>query len=614
MVQVPLVAILVTMIMVMNYKKCRAMKKFITSILVAAAAFTACSQSEDITINNSEGKVVFSATADAPQSRSVLVEEAGKYHAEWVAGDYLELYEITVTDGTNAKGNNPNTTLTEGGKSVKVQFELSAKSADSYIYVLSHNNASMNGAGTYLAFTVPTNQAPTAMNTYDPLADLILSKGVELAAQPTEIVNFEMARVTALAKVTIKNLALAEGDAVKSVIFSCDKPIAGKITKMMISDLVAGNYPLAQSAVDTPATAVSVTLPEAQTADFSYYMSVWPTTLDAGSKCTVTIHTTKEAVYSKEITLPKVMELTSGNITAFTVNMAGIGEDAPVEMPDYVTVAGIKWAMGNLEYELNGTTDEGFATGWRIAPSQEHHFNMGTTGDLTGLTDYNKVALFNYGGIGDDGSHSFYASGYASATPDTYQYALHLASDGAVTDISGKMFTDATCATATTDFAAAKYGDIAYWASKGQYRMPTTAEFDKLYTEACYANATYNDGVYTIKGTYFYNPAEGETAGAVAETKSLSPEDLAVGLFLPWTGRGYDNADYKIYGVDSNGVYRTSTVNSNSKGDGLLGYGGIYRVNSGDRDYYNKTIRTKDPKTYAYGVCARYAIRPVYNK
>lgn len=582
------------MIMVMNYKKCRAMKKFITSILVAAAAFTACSQSEDITINNSEGKVVFSATADAPQSRSVLVEEAGKYHAEWVAGDYIELYEVTVTGGTNAKGNNPNTTLTEGGKSVKVQFELSAKSADSYIYVLSHNNASMNGAGTYLAFTLPSAQAPTAMNTYDPLADLIVSKGVELAAQPTEVVNFEMARVTALAKVSIKNLALAEGDAVKSVTFSCDKPLAGKITKMMISDLVAGNYPLAQSEVATPATSVSVTLPEAQTGDFSYYMSVWPTTLDTGSACTVTVVTNNDGIYTKEITLPKVMELVSGEITAFTVNMAGIqnsnvAPEQPVEQPKYVTVAGIKWATGNLQYEKDAEAGEGFAAGWRIAKNQASYQNDSTTA----RTDYNQSDLFNFGGIEDPFSPLATASVVAEIG----------------TDISGKLYTDQACTTATTDFAAAKYGDIAYWASNGQYRMPTEAEIATLLASASAIKATYTLAGKTITGVYFFNPAEGTTPTIdTATAQAITDEDLAVGIFLPFAGRGYnaEATQYGIYNTGSQGIYRASVVNT---GDGANQpcYGVVFAASNVGTSkvalpYWNKAFDAK----------GRYAIRPIY--
>ena len=588
-------------IMVKNYKKCRAMKKFITSILIAAAALTACSKSEEITPNIIQDKVVLSATIDAPQSRSVLVEEAGKYHAEWVAGDYLELYEITITGGTKKKASNPNTTLAEGGKTATVQFELTANTtADSFAYILAHNNASINGAATYLAFSVPNNQAPTAMNTYDPTADLILSKGVSLATQPTETVNFEMARMTALAKVTIKNLALAAGDAVKSVNFICPKNISGKMTNILTDDIIAGNYPLAGMKDSSPVyNNVTVTLPEAQTGDFSYYMSVWPVTLDAGSACTVVVATNNDGVYTKEITLPKVMELTSGNITAFTVNMAGIKNsnatpEQPVEQPKYVTVAGIKWATGNLEYEKDTTTD-GFAAGWSLTETQYSYIYMDQTGDLKTLTDYNKTNYFNWGGIADP---------FSCAKTS----AISMATSEPAFDYSGKLYTDQDCTAATTDFAAAKYGDVAYWASNGKYRMPTKAEMEKLHAESRYTLASYNG----VDGVYYANPGEGETAGAAEGTKALTADDLTVGLFLPNAGRGYDNKDYTLYNLNTIGVYRASTVQVNSKAT-PQGYGVIFRVSKlGEGDYYNKTIRSGENPTYAYGACARYCIRPIY--
>ena len=582
-----------TTIMVMNYKKCRAMKKFITSILIAAAALTACSKSEEITLNT-HNKVTFTATATAPESRSVLVEEAGKYHAEWVAGDYLELYEITITGGTKKKANNPGTTLTEGGKSAKMSLELEAKTADSFAYILAHNNASINGAATYLAFSVPNNQAPTAMNTYDPTADLIISKGITTAVQPTEPVNFEMARMTAVGKVTIKNLALAAGDAVKSVNFACSKNISGKMTNIFTDDIIAGNYPLTGMKDSSPVyNNVTVTLPEAQTGDFSYYMSVWPVTLDAGSTCTVTVATVNDGVYTKEITLPKVMEFVSGDITAFTVNMAGIPNsnvtpEQPVEQPKYVTVAGIKWATGNLEYEKD-TTADGFAAGWSLTETQYSYIYMEQNGDLTNLSNYDKTNYFNWGGIADP---------FSCAKTS----AISMATSEPAFDYSGKMYTDQACTVATTDFAAAQFGDVAYWASNGKYRTPTAAEFQKLYDEACRTKATYTVGATTINGTYFYNPGEGEVAGTAAETiKVLSADDFTVGVFLPWSGRGYDGTEFNVYKIGSQGVYRTSTVNSTSTTDATNGL--IYRVQSlTEGAYYHKS----------YGATARYLIRPIY--
>ena len=582
-----------TTIMVMNYKKCRAMKKFITSILIAAAALTACSKSEDITLNTSE-KVTFSATAEYQQSRSVLVEEAGKYHAEWVAGDYVELYEITITGGTMKKANNPSATLTEGGKSASVTFELEAKTADSFAYILAHNNASINGAATYLAFTVPNNQAPTAMNTYDPLADLVLSKGISTATQPTETLNFEMSRMTALAKVSIKNLALAAGDAVKSVNFICSKNISGKMTNILTDDIIAGNYPLAGMKDSSPVhNNVTVTLPEAQTGDFSYYMSVWPVTLDAGSACTVTVVTNNDGVYTKEVVLPKVMELTSGDITAFTVNMAGVpnsnaAPEQPVEQPKYITVAGIKWATGNLQYEKDTTTD-GFAAGWRIANNQASYQNESTTS----RTDYNKSDLFNFGGVEDPFSPLATASAVAEIG----------------TDISGKLYTDQACTTATTDFAAAKYGDIAYWASNGKYRMPTEAEIATLLASASAVKATYTLAGNSVTGVYFFNPAEGTTPTIDTTTAQvITDEDLAVGIFLPFAGRGYnaEATQYGVYNVGSQGIYRASVVNT---GDGANQpcYGVVFAASNVGTSkvalpYWNKAFDAK----------GRYAIRPIY--
>lgn len=583
------------MIMVTNYKMCSAMKKFITSMLIAAAALTACSKGEDIIINNSSDKVSFSATVEAPQSRSVLVEDAGKYHAEWVAGDYLELFEITITGGTKAKANNVNTTLTEGGKTAKVSFELSAKTADSFAYILTHNDASINKVATYLAFTVPNNQAPTAMNTYDPTADLIISKGVSLATQPTETINFEMARMTALAKVSIKNLALAAGDAVKSVNFVCPKNISGKMTNILTDDIIAGNYALAGMKDSSPVyNNVTVTLPEAQTGDFSYYMSVWPTTIDAGEKVTVTAVTEKGGIFSKEITLPKVMELVSGDILAFTVNMAGIKDanatpEQPVEQPKYVTVAGIKWATGNLQYEKDAEAGEGFAAGWRIAKNQASYQNDSTTA----RTDYNQSDLFNFGGIEDPFSPLATASVVAEIG----------------TDISGKLYTDQACTTATTDFAAAKYGDIAYWASNGQYRMPTEAEIATLLASASAIKATYTLAGKTITGVYFFNPAEGTTPTIdTATAQAITDEDLAVGIFLPFAGRGYnaEATQYGIYNTGSQGIYRASVVNT---GDGANQpcYGVVFAASNVGTSkvalpYWNKAFDAK----------GRYAIRPIY--
>ena len=107
-------------------------------------------------------------------------------------------------------------------------------------------------------------------------------------------------------------------------------------------------------------------------------------------------------------------------------------------------------------------------------------------------------------------------------------------------DISGKMFTDEACTAETSDFAAALYGDIAYWATQGTWRLPTQAELQKLYNEA-----SYQYGYYTTedgKNVYGYLFTPPMKSGRVENTsaRQITDEELVGGLFLPATG-------YRIY-------------------------------------------------------------------
>lgn len=583
-----------------NFKKCRAMKKIITSILIAAAAFTACVQNNDEVIVKSD-KVTFNATIDAPVSRTVLVEQDGKFHAEWCEGDIVELFEITLTDGKLAK-NTPNNVhgivLAESGLSASFEATLGEATADSFYYLAATNNPSMNADATYIAYTLPTAQAPKALNTYDALADKVVSKMVACATQPTEPITFEMTRISAIAKVSVKNLSLAADDAVQSVTFTCAQPIAGKVTNILTQHMIEGTDPMANHSHTTTVNSISVTLPEVQTGNFSYYMCVWPETLKADEAYSVKVVTTAGKEYVKEGTIAKDLVFTSGNITAFTVNMAGIGEDIVTYIP-YVEVAGIKWATGNLEYEVGGTTGEGFVTNWCIAPSQEHHFYIGASGNKTDIgSEYLKISHFNFGGI-------------ENPFNDSATSALQVAAGDPEINFNGKMYTDSACANQTTDFAAAKYGDVAFWASNGKYRMPTAAEFELLYTNACRTKATYNG----VDGTYYYNPSETETAGEVEGTKVLTENDLEVGLFLPWPGRGYNKSGTTLAAINQQGVYRTATVGSTSTVGNTFGI--VYRAHAlteaaGKYEAVYNYSYYESKNQDAYGAKARYCIRPIY--
>ena len=581
------------MFMVTNCK-IRAMKKFITSIFIAAAALSACNKINEPVAEVSD-KVSFNIEAAMPQTRTALVENNGTYSAMWKAGDTYSIVE--VGDGAN-KQNGTCEPIAEDAAVLSAKVTVAAKSYSKYEYFFGAPKASMNGACTYMALTLPAEQAPATMNTFDGLADFLVGKPLEFAAQPqaTDVLNFQIARVSAIGKVTVKGVTLAEGDKVTAVKLTFAQLIAGKITKLMTDDLRAGIYPVPFAFDSSAVNYVKVTLPEAQTGDFTYFMCCWPQTVAATTAYTVDVTTELGNTITKSGVIPSDLVFSAGDITSFTINMATASQEPdepeqpeqPIEKPAYITVAGVKWAAGNLQYELNGTADEGFAAGWRIANNQASYQNENTTS----RTDYNKSDLFNFGGVEDPFSPLATASAVAAVG----------------TDISGKLYTDQACTATTTDFAAAKYGDIAFWASNGKYRMPTEAEYAALLASASAVKATYTLNGANITGIYFFNPEAGATPTIdVANIKTLTDDDLKVGIFLPWAGRGYnaEATQYDIYKAGEQGIYRASVVNT---GDGANQpcYGVVFAcsnvgTNKVALPYWNKAFDAK----------GRYSIRPV---
>ena len=271
--------------------------------------------------------------------------------------------------------------------------------------------------------------------------------------------------------------------------------------------------------------------------------------------------------------------------------------DVPVDLPEFVTVAGIEWSMGNLEYEVGAAGATGFAAGWSLAPHPAHHFHLGSSGDLGDRDNYNQVSHFNFGGIADP-------------ITNLLESAVSLASSEPAFDFSGKMYTDRNCINETTDFSAAKFGDIAFWASNGTLRTPSADEFATLYAKASRTKAVYTYEGVEVSGTYFFDPAAGTDPVVDTENiKTLVSADLAVGLFLPHTGRTYAANDYKLYAVNSIGVYRTTTVNLNSTLEATNGV--IYRVSYIQESEKNSKGLYGSFYHSGWGANGRYAIRPV---
>lgn len=214
------------------------------------------------------------------------------------------------------------------------------------------------------------------------------------------------------------------------------------------------------------------------------------------------------------------------------------------DVHEYVDVCGVKWARGNLQYDAVNGGGESFQANWRIAPNQWHFFRYdeGITSYQTSKTD-KQIDHFTWGVCGEW----------------DYLNDVKIYSTAKNSDINAKMFTDADCKTITTDYESAKYGDIAYWASNGQYRLPTAEEIDLLINTASYQFGYYltTEGV-KINGCLFTTPTDGRITDS--NYKLLTDNDLKKGLFIPIAGGSHTNRTVIEGLFNGESSYWTSTV------------------------------------------------------
>lgn len=333
---------------------------------------------------------------------------------------------------------------------------------------------------------------------------------------------------------------------------------------------------------------ITITLPDKK--DATIFASL---ALPTGqyTSLTATAYNAKGQKLSEVECLSSVMNAERGQIRPIVATMPKVSITKP-QIEGTVLVAGIYWATGNLQY-IEGTSAEGFQDNWRFAPEQwqfVNYENAKTNNKAVtfNATDYSQTDHFNWGGI---------------AKPFDFDPASS-ATAAVGTDISGKMFTSQDCTVATTDFSAAHFGDIAFWATKGKYRLPTQAEFMKLITDASCEYANYSiGGDNVVSGLYFYDPEEGESPIVSDEVRMLTDEDMTKGLFLPKSGRRYNTRDFIINVQGTQGVYWTS---GSITGDGAKEpcYGAVFSIQNAiyKYPYWNAAFDAK----------AGFSIRAVY--
>lgn len=287
----------------------------------------------------------------------------------------------------------------------------------------------------------------------------------------------------------------------------------------------------------------------------------------------------------------------------------GISANSYIRMPvltvkdmvtrKYIGVEGVKWAKGNLRAWKSGPQGEGWQTGWNIYDNQwesQYMLKNDTVGDDVSfkLTDKDSEDQYLYR-EGSLYTHwDYFSWGTLSRSSRVHNCAITSSTAGF--DISRKVFRFRDSATkgdistnADEVFGDERWGDVgtfqgdnsnlagdlAFWASKGQYCMPTKDDLNKLFAEANYKKGSYTtaDGK-KINGFLFTSCAPWESRTKSTTDNTFTDADLESGLFLPKIGwRFSKTTDVSQYNAteirkwNAWGPYWSSTYGDPEDGD-----------------------------------------------
>lgn len=292
------------------------MKKFFRSLMVVAVAamgITACHSEFDEPAGGSvnDSRIYVSFVAEAPATRTTV--DTSSDEAPVFSWDESESFVVLEQTDALAVASDVAYERIDGKANITAAFATNV-GKDAYNYVTVYPAGAYVAAESINAATLalPANQT-MAEASYDPNADLMVSKVVAAAAQPTEAQPVQFTRVVAVVKMSLKNFNVEAGDEVEKVVFMADgKALAGTIT----ADLNAPH----EFEVAEGVSSVSVTT----NASDAIYFNVLPTTLEAGDTYTIVVVTNKKLYVKQGAIAENPLELLAGKVNRFGVNMMGV--------------------------------------------------------------------------------------------------------------------------------------------------------------------------------------------------------------------------------------------------------------------------------------------------
>ena len=297
--------------------------KSLMLVAVAAMGFTACQQTSEEQAVVKPNEVVMTVNVDMDDTRT-YIDETSKV-VKWSENDQLMVIENWETFRKTT-----DIAIDEDGKA---QFTVAFPENAGAVNYNAIFPASAVNTGDFTAeeleLQVKNSQWATA-ESFDPTADLLVAKQLELDAQP-EMLNMQFKRLVALGKMTLTGM---DKGVVKQVIFTAEPGVnvAGRmLVNATTAEVLESDYDYTSSSITVNYEGVEVN------GDFPVYFTCIPFEMEEANCFTVQV-ICDNAVYTRDVEIPagRSLKFTAGNLGTLTVDMSK-GNKEEVEVSTTVT-------------------------------------------------------------------------------------------------------------------------------------------------------------------------------------------------------------------------------------------------------------------------------------
>lgn len=261
---------------------------------------------------------------ESTDTRTVVDGSAIKWSS--ASEEKIKVYEVATDGGSVSVSQVTSGAGTSSDSYVTMSFpvSLTSKTADNFTYYATYPfSAHVSNSSTLPQANLETSSAQTPSATsFDPSADLLISKGIDNGTTQPTSVNMQFARPVAIAKMTITNLPVAE--TVNKVVFSANNgsavTLAGRTNFNLTTAQPVTSYgdAIAKTEIEIGTSGLGLSASTSMDVWFTCY----PFELSTGNTFTVVVETDTYSC-SRTVTIPAARELNfvSGKASRFSVDM-----------------------------------------------------------------------------------------------------------------------------------------------------------------------------------------------------------------------------------------------------------------------------------------------------